>query len=209
MYVPAHFKSNDIERMHALIHACPLGTLVTQGPGGLTANHVPFELDRAANLLRCHVARANPVWSDALAGADEALVIFRGADAYISPSWYASKAETHRVVPTWNYIAVHVHGTIAIRDDATWLRGLLARLTRRFEATQAQPWKMTDAPADYIDAMLDEIVGIEIPIGRLDGKWKMSQNRSEADRIGVSEGLKGIGADAVADEVLRSKPFLL
>jgi transcriptional regulator len=209
LYLPAHFKETDVRSMQRLIEDFPLGTLVTAGASGLTANHLPFELDAGAGALgtlRCHVARDNPVWSDALAGASQALAIFQGSSAYISPNWYPTKGESHRVVPTYNYTAVHAHGRIEVWDDEKWLRGLLGRLTRRFEASQPKPWKMADAPADFLSEQLKRIVGIEIIVDRIEGKTKMSQNRSEADRRGVVEGLDALGtptALAVAAEVQR------
>ncbi|WP_295852083.1 FMN-binding negative transcriptional regulator [uncultured Xylophilus sp.] len=199
MYLPAHFAENDPDLLQAAATRAPLGMLVTHtADGGLDAQHLPFEWDRAAGglgVLRCHVARANPVWQDA-AAANPAqplptLVVFRGPDAYVSPSLYPSKQTHHRVVPTWNYVAVHAHGRIAVHDDPRWLRGLLARLTRRFEAARPAPWKMGDAPADYLEAQIAQIVGLEIVVERVEGKWKMSQNRTAADQQGVVDGLAG------------------
>jgi transcriptional regulator len=195
MYLPAHFAEPRTEVLHALIAAHPFGTLVTAGEGGLDAEHVPFALDPAAGefgTLRAHVARANPVWTAARRHA-EVLVIFRADDAYVSPNWYPSKHETHRQVPTWNYRVVHAHGPLVVRDDERFLRGLLARLTRTHEAAQPRPWKMGDAPADYLDAMLKAVVGIEIPIARLVGKLKLSQNREVRDRDGAARGLEAAG----------------
>lgn len=189
MYVPSPFEPADLATMYDLIERSPLGALVSVGDTGLAANHLPFELDRAAGVLRAHVARKNPVWQEAAAGRAEALVIFTGPDAYISPSWYATKAETHEVVPTWNYVAVHVRGTIQVIDDVNWLRGLVARLTRRFEANQSSPWSMGDAPAPFIAEELRHIVGIEIPVAGIEGKWKLGQNRTRADREGMKAGL--------------------
>jgi len=211
MYLPKHFEQADPGILHDAIDAFPLGALVTVGPEGPDANHVPFELDRAQGpygVLRCHVARANPVWRAAQRGGGRALVIFRGVSGYVSPNWYPSKRTTHQVVPTYNYAIVHAHGRIVVHDDPKWVRGLVARLTRRHEATQPAPWKMTDAPADFIDAQLGQIVGVEIAIERLEGKWKMSQNRSAEDRAGVIAGLREQGAPAslaLADEVERSQ----
>jgi transcriptional regulator len=200
MYRPSPFEAPDLDAMYALVEDSPLGALVTMGEAGLAANHVPFELDRQAGVLRAHVARRNPVWRDAQAGRADALVIFTGPDAYISPNGYATKAETHEVVPTWNYVAVHVQGAIHVHDDVPWLRGLVARLTRRFEASQPVPWKMGDAPAAFLDEQLAHIVGIEIPIAGIEGKWKLSQNRSVADRVGTRAGLMA-GNDAKARAV--------
>src|SRR5688572_1484020 len=190
MYLPSHFEETRVETLHALIRAHPFGALVTLGPGGLDANHVPFEVDpdpAPFGTLCAHVARANPVWREA-SGA-EVLVLFQGTDTYISPSWYPTKQETAKVVPTWNYAVVHAHGRLRAIDDREWLRAFVTRLTDRHEAGRTGPWKVTDAPADYIDAMLGGIVGLEIPIARLVGKWKVSQNRPAQDRAGVVEGL--------------------
>jgi len=212
MYMPRHFEQADIGILHDAIDAFPLGALVTVGPDGPDANHIPFELNRAQGpfgTLRCHVARANPVWRAAREGEDRALVIFRGVSGYISPNWYATKQTTHQVVPTYNYAVVHAHGRIAVHDDPQWVRGLVARLTRRHESAQPRPWKMTDAPEDFLDAQLAQIVGLEIVVERLEGKWKMSQNRPAADRAGVIAGLReqgGPASESLADEVGRSQP---
>jgi transcriptional regulator len=178
MYLPRHFEETRVEALHRVIAEHPLGILVLNGPNGLGANHLPFELDPKAGAhghLLAHVARANPVWRETKDG-DDALVIFRAGDAYISPNWYPSKHETHRQVPTWNYQAVHVHGKIRIRDDERFVRGVVARLTRVNEARTGsdRPWRMTDSSKDYIDRMLTAIVGIEVEITRLLGKWKLS-----------------------------------
>lgn len=198
MYLPSHFEESDPQALHALIRDYPLGLLVSHGEAGLDANHLPFELSPAKGAqgtLEAHVARNNPVWSE-LRDGDEVLVVFRAGDAYISPQWYPSKQEHHRQVPTWNYRVVHAHGRVRIRDDERYVRGLVARLTRTHEATQEKPWKMTDGPADYIDEMLRLIVGIEIEITRLVGKFKLSQNK-EADHQLPAPGRRpaGHGAD--------------
>lgn len=201
MYLPAHFEEDRTEVLHQLIRDHPFGMLVTLGQGGLNANHIPFELDPAAGpfgTLRAHVARANPVWRDFNAELD-VLAVLQGAQSYISPSWYPGKQENGKVVPTWNYIVVHAYGPMRVVEDPGWLRGLVHRLTERHEAGKAQPWKVADAPAEYIEKMLSAIVGIEIPITKLTGKWKLSQNRSEADRDGVRHGLRGMdNSDAAA-----------
>lgn len=197
MYTPEYFAETDLPTLHQAIEKWPLGALVVAGEAGLEANHVPFELDRAAGklgTLRCHVARKNKVWSVAKA---ECLVIFQGPSAYISPNLYVSKKEHGKVVPTYNYAVVHAHGKLQIHDDPKWLRGLLGRLTRRFEAAQPAPWKMGDAPTEYIEELLKHIVGVEIEISRLEGKWKMSQNQSENDRKGV---VTGMSASASASD---------
>jgi len=201
MYLPAHFEEGRIPVLHQLIHDHPFGTLVTLGRDGLNANHIPFELDPAAGpfgTLRAHVARANPVWRDFSAELD-VLAVLQGAQSYVSPSWYPGKREDGKVVPTWNYIVVHAYGPMRVVEDPVWLRGLVHRLTERHEAGTAQPWKVADAPADYIEKMLSAIVGIEIPITKLTGKWKLSQNRSERDRDGVVQGLREMdNGDAAA-----------
>src|ERR1700734_1671334 len=169
MYVPAHFSVPDNEALYRLIRENALGILVTNGGSGLDANHIPFELEPQQGqhgVLRAHVARGNPVWKDVRDGA-EVMVIFRAEDAYVSPNWYPSKHEFHKQVPTWNYRVVHVHGTITIHDDEAFLRGLVGRLTLTHEASQPVPWRMDDAPKDYIAAMLKAIVGLEIHITRL------------------------------------------
>lgn len=209
MYLPAHFEEKRPEVLHALMREHPLGQLVTHGPDGLDANPLPFELDTTAGphgLLRAHVARANPVWQQA---ADtEVLVIFQAADGYISPNGYPSKPEHHRHVPTWNYARVHAHGVLRVRDDERFLRGLVARLTREHEARsqQARPWKMGDAPGDYIDSMLKMIVGIEIDITRLVGKFKLGQNRETRDRLGAADALAARGQTALAEAMRQADP---
>ena len=196
MYLPKHFEETRSEALHELIRTHPLGMLVTLNGAGLQANSVPFILDAdpagGPGILRAHVARANPLWRETR-GDVEALVVFQGPQAYISPGWYASKAEHGKVVPTWNYVMVQARGTLRAVDDADWLRAFVTRLTTRHEAVQAQPWAVTDAPADYIDTMLRAIVGIEIPLTALTGKWKVSQNRPAADRAGVVAGLNAMG----------------
>jgi len=189
MYLPKHFEQNDPAALQALMREHPLATLVSSGPDGLTANHIPLEYDAEANLLRGHVARANPLWQQA--DGQAVLAVFSGPQAYISPSWYASKAATHKVVPTWNYAVVHAHGSLRAIDDAAWLHGFVSHLTGRHEAPLDKPWAVTDAPDDFVQQMLRAIVGIEIPLTRLVGKWKVTQNRGEADRAGVAEGLAG------------------
>lgn len=208
MYIPAQFEEARPEVLHRLMRAHSLGTLVTLGPGGLNANHIPFEIDPAPapfGTLRAHVARNNPVWRDWPAEVDS-LVVFQGAQAYISPSWYATKQETHRVVPTYNYMVVHAYGRPRMIDDPAWLLALLERLTDRYEAGRAQPWRVSDAPADYTRKLLSAIVGIEMPITKLIGKWKVSQNQPQANRVGVERGLRTEGderAVAMADALAR------
>lgn len=208
MYLPKHFEETRVEVLHQLIHAHPLGALVTLTPGGLDANHIPFEVDPEPlpfGTLRGHVARANPVWRE-FSRETDALVIFQGPGTYISPAWYPTKQETGRVVPTWNYAVVHVHGPLRVIDDKAWLRDFVTKLTNRHEAARREPWHVTDAPADYIDRQLGAIIGLEIPIARLVGKWKMSQNRPAQDRAGVVDGLSQTGDAAIADLVRQSNP---
>ncbi|WP_153102456.1 FMN-binding negative transcriptional regulator [Paraburkholderia hayleyella] len=210
MYLPAHFAENRSEPLHQLIADHPFGTLVTQGPAGLDANHLPFDFapdNGPLGTLRAHVARANPVWQEA--AAQETLVIFQGPAAYISPSWYPDKHETHRQVPTYNYMVVHAHGRIVVRDDEKFLRGLVGRLTRKMEAHEAQPWKMSDAPADFMTQMLAAIVGLEIEITRLVGKWKLGQNKAVRDRLGPAVALEARGGEqqvALAGAIRESLP---
>ena len=197
MYLPAFHREDDLCAQHALIRARPLGLLICNGPGGLMANPAPFVLrEKASKLgtLAVHVARANSQWRE-IAATGEALVVFQDADAYVTPSWYATKRESGKVVPTWNYASVHVWGRARVMDDKTWLREQVSELTATHEAARAEPWKVTDAPRDYIEQMLAAIVGMEIEITRTEGKWKMSQNRTLADREGVIAGLRTQGGD--------------
>ena len=187
MYLPAHFEQHDANLLQALMREHPLATLVTTQDGAPTADHVPLEYDAAKRILRGHVARANPLWRAAAGQA--VLAVFCGPQAYITPSWYATKAATHKVVPTWNYTVVHAHGTLRAIEEAPWLHALVSRLTAHHEEPRAKPWAVSDAPDDYVQQMLRAIVGIEIPVDRLIGKWKISQNRNEADRAGVAAGL--------------------
>jgi transcriptional regulator len=196
MYLPTHFEETRVPVLHALIRAHPLGALVTRGAAGLEANHLPFEIDPEPapfGTLRGHVARANPVWRE---GTGEALVIFQGPQTYVSPSWYPSKQDGGKVVPTWNYAVIHAYGVLRAIDDPAWLRAFVAKLTDRHEAARPDRWQVTDAPADYVDKLLGAIVGVELPIARLVGKWKVSQNRPAADRAGVVAGLESDGGDA-------------
>lgn len=198
MYLPAHFEARRVEVLHALVRDQPLGLLVTLSDAGLQANPIPFLLDADPNspgTLRGHVARANPLWHASRADVD-ALVVFQGPQAYVSPAFYPSKAEHGKVVPTWNYVTVQARGRLRAIDDAAWVRDLVTRLTHTHEASRSQPWAVGDAPADYIETMLRAIVGIEIPLTALSGKWKVSQNRSAADRHGVAQGLRHAGDPA-------------
>jgi transcriptional regulator len=201
MYMPPHFAQHDPAALHALMREHPLAALVSLGDGGLTADHLPLEFDATAGergTLFGHVARANPLWR--AAAGKPVLAVFGGPQAYVSPSWYPSKAATHKVVPTWNYTVVHAHGVLEAVEDAPWLRALVGRLTDHHEATRPTPWAVDDAPSDYVQQMLRAIVGIRIPLKRLVGKWKVSQNRSETDRRGVADGL---GDDPMAALVRR------
>jgi len=191
MYTPRAFAIDDLSQLHELILATRLAILVTHGEQGLQASHVPVLLHReqgSNGTLYGHLAKANPQWKDLRDGA-EALLIFPGADAYVSPGFYPSKAEHGKVVPTWNYVAVHAYGHAETFSDGGRLLDIVSTLTNRHEAGRAQPWSVDDAPADYIDGMLKAIVGFAIPIGRLEGKRKLSQNRSAEDIAGVREGL--------------------
>ena len=193
MYLPSHFSEQRPEVLHKLVHDHPLGLLISLDDAGLQANSVPFFLDAdpagGPGILRAHVARANPLWRQTHSDV-ETLVVFQGAQAYISPNWYPAKTEHGKVVPTWNYVTVQARGTLRAIDDAQWLRAFVTRLTQHHEATQARPWAVTDAPPDYVDSMLRAIVGIEIELSSIVGKWKVSQNRAVADRTGVARGLR-------------------
>jgi transcriptional regulator len=197
VYLPAHFKEERAEVLRGLIAEHPLGTLVTLEASGLNGNPMPFLYDpdpAPLGTLRAHVARANPMWRE-FSRETEALAIFQGPQRYVTPAWYPRKQETGKVVPTWNYLMVHAYGPLRAIDDAEWLRRFVTRLTDRFEAGRADPWKVTDAPEDYVSANLKAIVGIEIPVTRLLGKWKVSQNQPAADRAGVVRGLRAAGDD--------------
>jgi transcriptional regulator len=199
MYLPSHFEETRLEVLHGLIRARPLATVVTLSAGGLDANHIPLHLDAQAGalgVLRGHVARANPMWSDRVE-AHGALAIFHGADGYISPSWYPAKREHGKVVPTWNYVVVHAHGPLRVIDDPRWLRTQLEALVAAHEAASSAPWSIADAPQEYIERMIGSIVGFEIAVSRLVGKWKVSQNQPAPNRAGVVAALRA-RADAAA-----------
>ena len=200
MYQPAHFKEERPEVIRSLIAEHPLGALVTLTSGGIEGNHMPFLYDpepAPLGTLRCHVARANPVWREFKPEA-EALVMFQGPQLYVSPSWYPAKKEHGKVVPTWNYLVVHAYGPVRVMDDSEWLRRFVTRLTDTFEKKRADPWKVTDAPPEFVDSHLKAIVGIEIPVTRIAGKWKASQNRPGADRANVARELRESGDAAAA-----------
>jgi transcriptional regulator len=196
MYLPKHFEETRPERLHSFIGAHPLGLLITTDGTGLVANPIPFMLLPQRGEQGCliaHVARANPVWQEAqnqAQSAAEALVVFQGPQGYVSPGWYPSKKEHGKVVPTWNYSSVQVRGPLRVHDTVEAVRGVVQALTSHHEAAQRQPWAMADAPADYIEQMLRAIVMVEVPIRRLVGKFKLSQNRSTPDRQGVEAGLR-------------------
>jgi transcriptional regulator len=207
VYLPANFREDRVEVMHQAIREIALGALVTLGADGLSASHVPMLVDAAPapfGTLTGHIARANPQWRSLTPEVD-ALAIFTGPGAYISPGWYATKPLTGKVVPTWNYVAIHATGKLRFFDDAERLRGIVTALTDRHEQRRPEPWKVTDAPADYIAGMLKAIVGFELTIAKLEGKWKMSQNRPTEDQAGVVEGLTHeAGAPDVAAIVAKA-----
>lgn len=207
MYTPPLFREDRLDAQHGLIRARPLGLLITHGAAGLAASPLPFLLDADASplgTLRGHLARRNPHWRDL--GDGDALVVFRDVDAYVTPSWYATKRETGKVVPTWNYVMVQVRGRPRAVEDGEWLARHVADLTDRQEAGRAAPWAVSDAPERFVAGQLKGIVGVEVAIGRIEGKWKVSQNRPEADRAGVIDGLTAQGdaaSLAMADLVAR------
>lgn len=195
MYVPKHFEESRIDVLHDLILTHPFSTLVTMSSVGINANHIPLHLIREAGqygTLQGHVARANPVWSD-LVNEVEALVIFQGPNSYITPSWYPTKQEHGKVVPTWNYVTVHTYGTLRVIDDPVWLRNQLESLTTQHEASFDKPWAVSDAPVEFTNKMINAIVGIEILITKLTGKWKVSQNQPASNQAGVVSGLESLG----------------
>jgi transcriptional regulator len=199
MYVPSAFKQERSQALHAAMRACGLATLVTTGPDGPMASHVPMLLDDAPapyGVLYGHVAKANPQWQQSAPGM-AALALFLGPDAYISPSWYETKRQTGRVVPTWNYVAVHAYGQIVFFSEPERLLDVVRRLTERHEAGRAAPWAVEDAPDDFIRAQLKGIVGFRLTITRLEGKWKLGQNRSPA---------RSAGAAAVAALMAQGEP---
>jgi transcriptional regulator len=200
MYVPPHFNEDRLPVLHDAIRQSKLATLVTLSPTGLIASHVPLHLDPEPGpygTLRGHVARANTQWREGVAEVD-ALAIFMGPEAYISPAWYPTKQQDGKVVPTWNYVAIHAYGPIVFFDDPTRLLALVGKLTETHEGKRAAPWKVSDAPADYIRARLKGIVGFELPIARLEGKWKMSQNQPAENRLGAAAGLQREGGPSEA-----------
>jgi transcriptional regulator len=200
VYIPPLHQEDRVDILHDAIRRTGLATLVTLTGDGLIASHVPMLLDpdpAPYGTLLGHLARPNPQAHGAAPGV-QALAIFQGPDAYITPSWYATKRETGKVVPTWNYVTIHAYGPVEFFHDTERLRAIVTRLTDRQEQARAEPWAVTDAPADFIDGMLKGIVGFAVPITRLEGKWKMSQNRPAADRAAVIGGLENAGQEEVA-----------
>ena len=193
MHVPSHFLESDQAQLQQYIRNYGFGLLILADAEGIEANHVPFHLvpsdDGTPGLLQCHLARSNPAWRRLETGA-RVLAVFQGPDAYVSPSWYATKAETGKVVPTWNYLAVHAEGQARIIQDPEWLQRHLNQLTNQHEAERTEPWSVADAPEDYIERMMQGLVGIEIRIDKLTGKLKASQNQPERNREGVKAGLE-------------------
>lgn len=207
MYQPPHFIETDRDTLHALIRAHPLGLLISASLDGPTADSVPFLLDSeigANGRLRAHLSRANPHWKLIAAQPDmPVLVVFQGVNTYITPSWYAAKRETGKVVPTWNYVVVQAHGRVRVIDDAEWIARQVSDLTAFHEAARPQPWSVSDAPAPFLAAQIRGIVGIEMDIAELQGKWKVSQNRPAADRAGVIAGLEQDRTDRSSHEMAR------
>ena len=193
MYNPAPFVETRVDVLHTFIRAHPLGALVTNGPGGPEATHLPFFLDPSATLLRCHMARANPQWRQIESGG-RVLVIFSGASHYITPSWYPAKREHGKVVPTWNYVAIHASGFARLFEDTPSLLRHLNELTDAQESGFAERWSVADAPPEYVVGLTKAIVGIELAVDRIEGKWKVSQNRPAADQQGVIAGLDEVGS---------------
>ena len=204
MYIPKHFEEPSVKVMQALIRDYSLATLVTLSANGLNANHIPLhwveEGDSPYGSLRGHVARSNPLWTD-FDQQTEVLAVFQAENAYISPSWYASKPQTGKVVPTWNYVAVHAYGRLRIIDDPVWLRSQLESMTAEFEAGFPEPWSVADAPADFTERLITQIIGIEIGVTRLQGKWKVSQNQPLENRDSVIDALRESGQPAMANLV--------
>ncbi len=204
MYIPPAFKEDDLNRQHELIRQHPLGLLISSSADGLQASPLPFHLvadGSSFGRLQGHLSRANPHLRT-LDGGD-VLIVFKGGDAYVTPTWYRSKTEHGKVVPTWNYVMVQVRGTVRVIDDHEWLRSQITRLTHDHESSRPEPWHVTDAPSSYIDGQINGIVGLEIEIRQIEGKWKVSQNRPEADRRGVADGFQSSG-DAAMSSLVRA-----
>jgi len=198
VYVPAHFAPED-EAVHQLLVHHGAADLITATPDGLVATFLPFLYDRAAGTLRGHLARNNDHWRRSVLG--EAMVLVRGPDSYISPAWYASKAEHGRVVPTWNYLTAHVYGRLTVHDDPAWVGDLVRRLTEKHEANRADPWSVDDAPPAFFNGQLRAIVGVQVTITRVEAKFKLSQNRPAADVDSVIAGLRAAGDERGAEAV--------
>ena len=208
MYQPDHFRAHDLPQMRALMRAKPFATLISAGPAGLQATHLPTVLrdDEPDGVIECHLARANPHWKD-LAGGNQTLLIFHGPEGYITPNWYPSKAAHGKVVPTWNYAVVHATGRPEVMKEKAWLLRHVGELTAQQERTEAKPWALSDAPDSYINVMLRGIVGFRFAITRLEGKWKMSQNREAIDQEGVVQGLntRAAGDDLEMAEIVARR----
>lgn len=191
MHIQPHFAETRLPVLHELIRLRPLATFIIANGDDIVVNHMPLMIDCDAaetGVLKGHIPRSNRIWNS-LNGQRNAVAIFHGPESYVSPSWYPSKREHGKAVPTWNYVVVHAHGRPTAIHDAAWLREHLEAMTTKHEAAQAAPWQLADAPSDYIELMLRNIVGIEMPIARLEGKWKISQNRPEEDRLAVARAL--------------------
>lgn len=208
MFLPDHFRVEDIAEMHALMRTHPFAALVSMGSTGLYGTHLPTVLkgEGGNGVIECHLSRANPHWKD-LANGGEAMMIFQGAEGYITPNWYATKAQTGKAVPTWNYVIVHAYGRPEVVKEKEWVLRHVTELSDQQERGEAHPWKVSDAPESYIDVMLRGIVGFRFAITRLEGKWKMSQNREAQDRSGVIDGLKARAAseDVQVAEIVARK----
>jgi transcriptional regulator len=198
MYIPKHFEETRLQVLHSIIRANPLATLVTLADSQLNANHVPMVLDAEAGILRAHIARANSLWKTFNQNIG-CMVIFQGPAHYISPSYYPSKLETEKVVPTWNYAVVHVHATLKVIDDTNWIFKQINDLTLQQESKREKPWQVSDAPQEYIDTLLQALIGLEVSITTIEGKWKVSQNQKPVDHQGVIDGLIQEGTDNAAE----------
>jgi transcriptional regulator len=202
MYIPQAFNEERLEVQHGLIRRYPLGLLISAGASGPLASPMPFHLPADATpygTLQGHLARANPHWQSF--DGQDVLVVFQGPDAYVTPNWYASKDEHGKVVPTWNYTMVQVRGTVRLMDDKDWIRRQITALTNDHESPRECPWHVTDAPSDYIEAQMNAIIGLEIPIRSIEGKWKLSQNRAQPDREGVEQGFAQDGNEVMSQLV--------
>jgi transcriptional regulator len=208
MFLPDHFRVEDVPEMHALMRARPFAALVSTTQAGLYGTHLPTVLkdEGAFGTIECHLSRANPHWKD-LAEGGEAMMIFQGPDGYITPNWYATKAATGKAVPTWNYAIVHAYGRPEVMKEKDWVLRHVTELSDQQERSEAHPWKVSDAPEKYIDVMTRGIVGFRFEITRLEGKWKMSQNREPQDQVRVVEGLKAraTGDDLEIADVVAGK----